>query len=144
MSVRQTCSIESAAKMNPEAKVYLLHSCPFDLETQITARQLLYYPNVKFWTMSLENLMADVNPHSCDMTVHTSQTFFPVAYWEWKMLFNDSDEKDVEERIKNSFGVHIWNKLSFEEKVYPGSKQPYSTLADEFCPLAYSTAGEFF
>ncbi|KAJ9587821.1 hypothetical protein L9F63_018745, partial [Diploptera punctata] len=245
MSLRQTCSIESAARMNPDADVYLLHSCPIEFNPDEPVTQLLKYTNIKFWSFSLHTLMSgtplqawdynaalggsqwplehssdvvrfvllwkyggiymdldfvviksmdsleenfvcietekslgssvikmdsentghklaticveqlakdfrgdawahngpqritdclqalchtqklsDVDPKECNVTIYNSSVFFPVAYWEWKMLFSESDSEKVAERIENSSGVHVWNKLSFNEKVYIGSIQP--------------------
>jgi hypothetical protein len=53
---RQACVIESAAKMNPEYKVYLLYSCPINGKLEDSSehvRQIFAYPNVKLWRLDL-------------------------------------------------------------------------------------------
>ena len=54
LNKRQVCAIESAAKMNPRHKVYLLHSCPIcgRLEDSSEHVQTLFtYPNVYLWKL---------------------------------------------------------------------------------------------
>lgn len=51
---RQACAIESAAKMNPEYKVYLLYSCPINGKLEDSSahvRQIFAYPNVRLWRL---------------------------------------------------------------------------------------------
>jgi len=48
------------------------------------------------------------------------------------------------DRIKDSSGVHVWNKLSKNSRVTTGSKQPYSLVASRVCPRTYSLAGDHF
>jgi hypothetical protein len=54
---RQVCAIESAAKMNPDYKVYLLYSCPIhgrlDDSSQYV-RTLFTYPNVHLWKLDIK------------------------------------------------------------------------------------------
>jgi hypothetical protein len=46
--------------------------------------------------------------------------------------------------IKDSFGVHVWNKLSKNSSIIAGSRQPYSLIAARACPRLYSVAGHDF
>ncbi|XP_069686014.1 toxin Afp18-like [Periplaneta americana] len=53
---RQVCSLESAARMNPDCKVYLMYSCPIigGLEkSKEFVKALLMYPNVKLWRLNV-------------------------------------------------------------------------------------------
>jgi hypothetical protein len=53
---RQACVIESAAKMNPEYKVYLLYSCQINGKLEYSSehvRQIFAYPNVKLWRLDM-------------------------------------------------------------------------------------------
>jgi hypothetical protein len=51
---RQVCAIESAAKMNPDYKVYLLYSCPIHGRLEDSSEYVLTlftYPNVNLWKL---------------------------------------------------------------------------------------------
>ena len=54
---RQVCAIESAAKMNPDYRVYLLYSCPIHgrLEDSTKYVQTIFtYPNVHLWKLEIK------------------------------------------------------------------------------------------
>ena len=57
LNKRQVCAIESAAKMNPDYKVYLLYSCPIHgiLEDSNEYVQTIFtYPNVYLWKVEIK------------------------------------------------------------------------------------------
>jgi hypothetical protein len=47
------------------------------------------------------------------------------------------------DKIKDSFGVHLWNKQSKNMTVNAGSQQPYSLLAVRACPRMYAVCGGY-
>jgi len=47
-------------------------------------------------------------------------------------------------KVEGSYGVHVWNKMSSEEKIIVGSKQAYGLLAQKYCPLVYWNCGPVF
>jgi hypothetical protein len=74
---RQACVIESAAKMNPDYKVYLLYSCPINgrLEDSSEYVQTIFtYPNVKLWKLNIAR--------------HFSKT--PLEKWNFRAAINSS------------------------------------------------------
>ena len=74
---RQVCAIESAAKLNPTYKVYLLYSCPIQgrLEDSSECVQTIFaYPNVYLWKMETKR--------------HFSNT--PLENWNFKAAIMDS------------------------------------------------------
>ena len=46
-------------------------------------------------------------------------------------------------KIRDSFGVHLWNKLSKNITVNVGSQQPYSLMAARACPRMYAVCGSY-
>jgi hypothetical protein len=70
--------------------------------------------------------------------------FFPISYDSWKLFFDEAGSEKTMEIIKDSYGVHIWNKLSKHTSVSVGSKQPYSLMAQGACPRVYSMFGRDF
>jgi hypothetical protein len=70
--------------------------------------------------------------------------FFPIPYQKWALFFDESTSDNTMEVIKDSFGVHVWNKLSKNSNIIVGSKQPYSLIAAKACPRMYSVAGHDF
>jgi lactosylceramide 4-alpha-galactosyltransferase len=74
----------------------------------------------------------------------SNKEFFPVPYQNWELFFEESGSEETMEKIKGSFGVHFWNKLSRLTKVLVGSRQPYSLMAARACPRVYSACGHDF
>jgi lactosylceramide 4-alpha-galactosyltransferase len=74
----------------------------------------------------------------------SNKEFFPIPYQSWKLFFDESRSNETMDIIKESFGVHVWNKLSKFTKVRLGSRQPYSLLAERACPRVYSVCGPDF
>lgn len=70
--------------------------------------------------------------------------FFPIPYQSWQLLFNESTSKHIMDIIKESFGVHVWNKLSKNTTVTVGSQQPYALMAASACPRMYALCGGYF
>jgi lactosylceramide 4-alpha-galactosyltransferase len=74
----------------------------------------------------------------------SSSEFFPIPYQSWQLFFDESASEETMEKIKESFGVHVWNKLSKLTKVRVGSRQPYGLMAEGACPRVYSACGRDF
>ena len=72
------------------------------------------------------------------------RVFFSVPYWSWKLFFNESQSDEVLKKVEGSYGVHVWNKLSSEEKIIVGSHQAYGLLAEKYCPRVYWNCGPLF
>jgi hypothetical protein len=67
--------------------------------------------------------------------------FFPIPFYSWRLFFDESRSHHVMDEIKDSFGVHLWNKLSKNTTVNAGSQQPYSLIAARACPRMYAVCG---
>jgi len=70
--------------------------------------------------------------------------FFPIPYYSWRLFFNEFKSQQVMDEIKDSFGVHLWNKLSKNTAVNAGSQQSYSLMAERACPRMYAACGGYF
>jgi lactosylceramide 4-alpha-galactosyltransferase len=47
-------------------------------------------------------------------------------------------------KVEGSYGVHVWNKFSSQEKIIVGSKQAYELLAQKYSPGVYRNCGPVF
>jgi lactosylceramide 4-alpha-galactosyltransferase len=63
--------------------------------------------------------------------------FFSIDFGSWKLFFNESRSDEALKKVEGSYGVHLWNKFSSQEKIYVGSKQAYGLLAEKYCPGVY-------
>jgi len=70
--------------------------------------------------------------------------FFSIDYRSWKLSFNESQSDEILKKVEGSYGVHLWNKLSSEEKIIVGSKQAYGLLAEKYCAGVYWNCGPVF
>ncbi|XP_023239146.1 lactosylceramide 4-alpha-galactosyltransferase-like [Centruroides sculpturatus] len=73
----------------------------------------------------------------CNITVFDPITAFPVYYTEWCDYFSSSSAENVLQRMNNSVLIHVWNKLSKNEKLKPGSGSAYELSMATHCPLVY-------
>ncbi|PSN40791.1 hypothetical protein C0J52_07182 [Blattella germanica] len=105
LSKRQTCSVESAAKMNPNAKVYVLYTCSINggLEFSLPhVKQLFSYPNVKIWKLNPLEFVKETpleNWHFMKQMAkskwpieHSSDVLRYVALWKYGGTYIDLDE----------------------------------------------------
>ena len=74
---RQVCAVESAAKMNPDYKVYVLYTCPIYGTLQDSSeyvQTLFTYPNVHLWKLDIKR--------------HFSKT--PLEKWDFQAAIKSS------------------------------------------------------
>ncbi|XP_069685979.1 lactosylceramide 4-alpha-galactosyltransferase-like [Periplaneta americana] len=251
---RQACALESAARMNPDYKVYLLYSCPVIGglgRSREYVKAVLTYPNVKLWELNVKDLLmktplenwdflaairssrwpvehagnvlrlltlwkyggtcidldvillkslADLAPNyfvfqsrnsvansvmNCahegvghevatqllqnlrnnfrpsitfhvarkfcdhcnvskvsDLSTHTCKgfkflpvkEFYAMKYYQWRSFSTQSMAKSAMQKIKDSHGVHLWNKLSKQGRIIAGSNPVLSIIAPTSCP----------
>jgi lactosylceramide 4-alpha-galactosyltransferase len=72
------------------------------------------------------------------------QVFYAIPYTAWRHLFSPSQSKQTMNKVEDSYGVHVWNKMSSTENVTVGSEQAYGLLAATYCPRVYSNCGAVF
>lgn len=83
LTERQACSIESAAKMNPDASVHLLYSCSINggiMESPQYVTELFKYPNIKIWKLDIPQFLAGTPLQDWDFTRHLLTSKWPVEH----------------------------------------------------------------
>jgi len=77
-------------------------------------------------------------------TVLQPSVFYEISYHSWRWFFYESLSNETLKRVEGSYGVHVWNKLSSQEKIAVGSKTAYGLLAQKHCPRVYWNCGPDF
>ena len=67
--------------------------------------------------------------------------FYEISYHYWRLLFEESLSNDTLKMVEGSYGVHVWNMMSSQEKITVGSKTAYGLLAQTHCPRVYWNCG---
>jgi lactosylceramide 4-alpha-galactosyltransferase len=70
--------------------------------------------------------------------------FFSIDYRTWNLFFDESRSGEFLKKVEESYGVHLWNQMSSQEKIIVGSKQAYGLLAEKYCPGVYCNCGPVF
>lgn len=77
----------------------------------------------------------DMTPNNCyNVTAYQSQSFYPVAWQDSDMLFEEESKDQVMEAVKDSFAIHLWNKMSRETQLDLEKDTALKTIARENCP----------
>lgn len=97
----------------------------------------------------LKNICPPVNgslPNQCgkDFTILPQKSCYEITYPEWKKFFTDDDAKEVMERTRESYFIHLWNKMIENHKVKLDSKAAILTIAKESCPLVFHSRYDEF
>ncbi|KAM8974059.1 lactosylceramide 4-alpha-galactosyltransferase [Pelodytes ibericus] len=64
--------------------------------------------------------------------VLSKEAFYPVDWQAWRRYFEDINPRDLRKLLKDTYGVHLWNKMSQGERVKEGSFLEQLQL--HFCP----------
>jgi lactosylceramide 4-alpha-galactosyltransferase len=76
-----------------------------------------------------------------------TSTFSSIHWKNWRSFFSQRPANETGAPgwiTKQVVGVHVWNKLSFNETAYKNSTQEYVRLARDNCPVIFSIAPETF
>ncbi|XP_049820392.1 lactosylceramide 4-alpha-galactosyltransferase-like [Aethina tumida] len=79
-----------------------------------------------------------------DYTVLPQNAFHPIPWNKWQKYFNETYNTEVRKKIKNSYGIHVWNKNSIQWKLSLNSNATYMTLAKKFCPNVIKELHDYF
>lgn len=80
---RQVCAVESAAKMNPDYKVYVLYTCPIYGTLQDSSeyvQTLFTYPNVHLWKLDIERLFSKTPLEKWDFQAAIKSSLWPMEH----------------------------------------------------------------
>lgn len=89
-------------------------------------------------------LSTEITHEHCNFQVLPIDNFYAIPYTVHRHFFDPDTLDDVLGRIKDSYLVHIWNKLNFDAPLRTGSAVAYGILADIHCNKVYRHCGENF
>ncbi|XP_023233607.1 lactosylceramide 4-alpha-galactosyltransferase-like [Centruroides sculpturatus] len=78
--------------------------------------------------------------NDCDFTILNPKAAFPLFYGRWEDYFSNSLAKTVLREIKDSYLIHVWNKLSSTKILHAGSGSAYELTMANNCPFVYEQA----
>ncbi|XP_075061616.1 lactosylceramide 4-alpha-galactosyltransferase [Mixophyes fleayi] len=70
------------------------------------------------------------------VNVLPQESFYPVEWQNWKKYFQVIDPTEMKTLLKNSYGVHLWNKKSKGHRLEVGTF--LEELQSKFCPTTNS------
>lgn len=66
------------------------------------------------------------------------EAVYPVPWQNWKKLFEAVSASELHKLLKNTYAVHIWNKLSHGTKLEIPSQALLAQLYSQFCPATFA------
>ncbi|XP_056373748.1 lactosylceramide 4-alpha-galactosyltransferase [Hyla sarda] len=70
------------------------------------------------------------------VNVLPTESFYPVYWQDWKKYFEVIEPKEIKKLLRNSYGVHLWNKKSHGKHMEEGSFLEHLQL--KYCPTTNS------
>ncbi|XP_075615745.1 lactosylceramide 4-alpha-galactosyltransferase-like [Balearica regulorum gibbericeps] len=67
----------------------------------------------------------------------SQEAFYPVHWSNWKKLFDTISSSELHSLLKNTYAVHVWNKLSHGTRLEITSQALLAQLYSQFCPATY-------
>ena len=65
--------------------------------------------------------------------VYPKEQFYPIPYQEYWKIFNSNYKKEVLDKTKDSYGIHMWNAMN--KKVSSDPNSAFEDLALKHCPV---------
>ncbi|NXK88389.1 A4GAT galactosyltransferase, partial [Formicarius rufipectus] len=66
------------------------------------------------------------------------ETVYPIPWQNWKKLFEATSAVEFHKLLKNTYAVHVWNKLSHDARLEIHSQALLAQLYSQFCPATYA------
>ncbi|XP_075363105.1 lactosylceramide 4-alpha-galactosyltransferase-like [Mycteria americana] len=66
------------------------------------------------------------------------EAFYPICWEDWKKLFDTISSSELQKLLKNTYAVHVWNKLSHGTRLEITSQALLAQLYSQFCPATYA------
>ncbi|NWX39667.1 A4GAT galactosyltransferase, partial [Steatornis caripensis] len=85
---------------------------------------------------SISNIQSNVNCKG--VSALSSEAFYPIRWEDWKRLFEAISPSELHKLLKNTYAVHVWNKLSHGTRLEIMSQALLAQLYSEFCPTTYA------
>ncbi|KAH8263401.1 hypothetical protein KR044_008257, partial [Drosophila immigrans] len=116
--------------------------------------------NGQLYTNNGPSLMGRVTKQVCNSTsikeivaesrncsgfkVFNSTAFYPIAWPAWRRFIEPQYLNDTLAATKNSYLIHLWNKVSYEQPFKVGDDTAFGKYAHEHCPKVNAAAGDYF
>ncbi|NXW40651.1 A4GAT galactosyltransferase, partial [Nyctiprogne leucopyga] len=76
-----------------------------------------------------------LNNMSCKgVSVLSPEAFYPIHWEDWQKLFEAISSSKLHELLKNTYAVHVWNKMSHGARLEITSQALLAQLYSQFCP----------
>ncbi|NXH16354.1 A4GAT galactosyltransferase, partial [Bucco capensis] len=66
------------------------------------------------------------------------EAFYPIRWQDWKKLFELISFLELQNLVKNTYAVHVWNQLSHGTRLEITSQALLAQLHSYFCPATYA------
>ncbi|NXN75951.1 A4GAT galactosyltransferase, partial [Himantopus himantopus] len=66
------------------------------------------------------------------------EAVYPIHWEDWKKLFEPIGSSELHRLLKDTYAVHVWNKLSHGTKLEITSQAFLAQLYSQFCPATYA------
>lgn len=84
------------------------------------------------------------NPKHCHgLQVYNRTAFYPVHWPNWTHFFEPKFMDETMASTKDSYMIHLWNKVSFKRIYKVGTDYAYGKYAEQHCPKTFAAAGEY-
>ena len=71
-----------------------------------------------------------------EVLVYSKEKFYPIPYQEFKKIFDPKHKKEVLDKTKDSYGIHLWNWMNKRaKKVSFDPDSAFRFLAIKYCPV---------
>lgn len=89
-------------------------------------------------------LMLENQKRCMGFRVFERNAFYAVPWKHWRHFFEPQLLEQTLAHTRDSYVVHVWNKMSKQQAIKVGSSTAYGKYAEQHCPKAYAAAGEYF
>ncbi|XP_065701033.2 lactosylceramide 4-alpha-galactosyltransferase-like [Patagioenas fasciata] len=66
------------------------------------------------------------------------EALYPIPWEEWKKLFEAIGSSELHNLLRNTYAVHVWNKLSHDARLEITSQALLAQLYSQFCPATFA------
>lgn len=91
-----------------------------------------------------QNVTAMINTTCEGFQILPPSSFYSIHWNHWQTFFNETEIDYVRERAKDSYMIHVWNKLSYETKIPLHENVPYIDFARDYCPGTVNNLQDYF
>ncbi|NXA13653.1 A4GAT galactosyltransferase, partial [Sapayoa aenigma] len=66
------------------------------------------------------------------------EAVYPIPWQDWRKLFETISALELHKLLKNTYAVHVWNKMSHRTRLEIPSQALLAQLYSQFCPATYA------